>query len=53
MLIIASLIGIPLGMAVGIYLAEFGRGRLASVVRFLVDMLTGFPPSSSVCSSGC
>jgi phosphate transport system permease protein len=43
MLIIASLIGIPLGMAVGIYLAEFGRGRLASVVRFLVDMLTGLP----------
>jgi phosphate transport system permease protein len=43
MLTIASLIGIPLGMAVGIYLSEFGRGRLAYVVRFLVDMLTGIP----------
>ncbi len=43
MLIIASLIGIPLGMAVGIYLSEFGRGRLAGVVRFLVDILTGLP----------
>jgi phosphate transport system permease protein len=43
MLIIASIIGIPLGMAVGIYLAEFGRGRIADVVRFLVDILTGLP----------
>jgi len=43
MLIIASIIGIPLGMAVGIYLAEFGRGRFADIVRFLVDMLTGLP----------
>jgi phosphate transport system permease protein len=43
MLIIASIIGIPLGMAVGIYLAEFGRGRFAGVVRFLVDILTGLP----------
>jgi len=43
MLVIASIIGIPLGMAVGIYLAEFGRGRLADVVRFLVDTLTGLP----------
>jgi phosphate transport system permease protein len=43
MLIIASIIGIPLGMAVGIYLAEFGRGRFADIVRFLVDTLTGLP----------
>jgi phosphate transport system permease protein len=43
MLVIASIIGIPLGMAVGIYLAEFGRGRIADVVRFLVDTLTGLP----------
>jgi phosphate transport system permease protein len=43
MLLVASIIGIPLGMAVGIYLAEFGRGRFANVVRFLVDMLTGIP----------
>ncbi len=43
MLTIASLIGIPLGMAVGIYLSEFGRGREAGIVRFLVDLLTGIP----------
>lgn len=40
---LAALIGIPLGMATGIYLAEFGRGRLAGTVRFMVDMLTGIP----------
>lgn len=40
---IATIIGVPLGMAVGIYLSEVGRGRLASFVRFLVDTLTGIP----------
>lgn len=43
MLGIAAAIGIPLGMAVGIYLSEYGRGRIASSVRFLVDTLTGIP----------
>lgn len=40
---LAALVGIPLGLFTGIYLAEFGRGWLASVLRFLVDMLTGIP----------
>ena len=40
---IAAVIGIPLGMAVGIYLSEYGRGRIATFVRFLVDTLTGIP----------
>jgi phosphate ABC transporter permease protein PstC/phosphate ABC transporter permease subunit PstA len=43
MLVIASAIGIPFGMATGIYLAEFGRRRIADIVRFLVDVLTGIP----------
>jgi phosphate transport system permease protein len=43
MLTIASVIGIPLGMAVGVYLSEFSRGRVAEVIRFMVDMLTGIP----------
>jgi phosphate transport system permease protein len=43
MLSISSLIGVPLGMAIGVYLSEFGRGPVAGVVRFLVDMLTGLP----------
>lgn len=40
---IAAAIGAPLGIFVGIYLSEFGRGRVAGVVRFMVDMLTGIP----------
>ncbi|HEX6121679.1 MAG TPA: phosphate ABC transporter permease PstA, partial [Ktedonobacterales bacterium] len=40
---LASLFGVPLGLFTGIYLAEFGRGWLAIVVRFLVDTLTGIP----------
>jgi phosphate transport system permease protein len=40
---IATLVGVPLGMATGIYLSEFGRGWLSNAVRFLVDTLTGIP----------
>jgi phosphate transport system permease protein len=40
---LASLAAVPIGMAAGIYLALFGRGRLADVVRFLSDVLTGVP----------
>ena len=40
---LSTLIGLPLGIAVGVYLSEFGSGRFGSVVRFLVDTLTGIP----------
>ncbi len=40
---LAAAMGAPLGIFTGIYLAEFGRGRAAEVVRFMVDMLTGIP----------
>ncbi len=33
----------PAGVAAGIYLAEFGNGRLASIARFLADVLVGVP----------
>jgi phosphate transport system permease protein len=40
----ASLMGIPIGIAAGIYLAEFGRGsKLANAVRFTADVLNGVP----------
>ncbi len=43
-LAIASAIGVPMGIAGGIYLAEFGRGtRLATAVRFTADVLNGVP----------
>jgi len=43
LLALSSAFGLPLGIAVGIYLSEIGRGRLAGAVRFLVDTLTGIP----------
>lgn len=35
--------GIPLAVLSGIYLAEYGRGMFASIVRFAVDLLAGVP----------
>jgi phosphate transport system permease protein len=43
LLLISSVIGLPLGICVGVYLSEVGRGRLTDVVRFIVDTLTGIP----------
>jgi phosphate transport system permease protein len=40
---LASAIGLPLGVSTGIYLAEFGSGRFAGLVRFVSDTLTGIP----------
>jgi phosphate transport system permease protein len=41
---IASAIAIPLGIAVALYLVEYGkRSRLASTVRYFVDVMTGVP----------
>jgi phosphate transport system permease protein len=43
-LALASLMGVPVGIAAGVYLAEFGRGKLlASAVRFTADVLNGVP----------
>lgn len=35
--------GIPMAVLSGIYLAEYGKGVLASAVRFAVDLLAGVP----------
>jgi phosphate transport system permease protein len=40
---IAALIAVPIGLLVAIYLTEFGRGRLATTVSFIVDVMTGVP----------
>lgn len=40
----ASLIAVPLGVATGVYLNEYGRGsRFSRVVRFLVEVMIGVP----------
>jgi phosphate transport system permease protein len=43
LLALASAVGLPLGIAAGIYLSEFGRGWFAGLVRFISDTLTGVP----------
>jgi phosphate transport system permease protein len=44
LLALGSVIGIPIGIGGGIYLAEFGRGtKLADSIRFTADVLNGVP----------
>jgi phosphate transport system permease protein len=40
---IATLITVPLGIAGAIYIVEYGHGRLATTIRFFVDVMTGIP----------
>ncbi len=40
---LATLISVPLGLLTAIYMAEYGRGRLRTAIRFFVDVMTGIP----------
>ncbi len=40
---LTSLIGVPIGVFSGIYLAEFGSNKYASTMRTINDILTEFP----------
>ena len=40
---LAALIGVPIGVGAGMYLAEYGSGRLGFLVRFIADVLNGTP----------
>ena len=40
---LSSLIGLPVGVLGGVYLAEFGRGWFARQVRFFMDVFMEFP----------
>ena len=42
-LTIASLLGVPMGIGAGVYLAEYGRNRYGDTVRFVSDVLNGVP----------
>ena len=42
-LLIASVIGVPLGIGAGIYLAEYGQNRFGDAIRFTADVLNGVP----------
>ncbi|HET6886317.1 MAG TPA: phosphate ABC transporter permease PstA [Candidatus Udaeobacter sp.] len=43
LLALAGIIGIPIGVLGGVYLAEYGSARLNSFLRFLADVLNGVP----------
>jgi phosphate transport system permease protein len=43
MLVVAAIIGVPIGMSTAIYLAEYGRGNFARLVSFLIDLIAGLP----------
>ncbi|HEX8288544.1 MAG TPA: phosphate ABC transporter permease PstA [Pyrinomonadaceae bacterium] len=40
---LAAIIGLPIGIAAGVYLAEFGNGTFGKVTRFVADTLIGIP----------
>lgn len=40
---LASLIGVPLGIGAGVFLAEYGRNKSGNIVRFTSDVLNGVP----------
>ncbi|PYU35181.1 MAG: phosphate ABC transporter permease PtsA [Acidobacteria bacterium] len=43
LLLLASLIGVPIGFFGGVYLAEFGGRTFAFLVRYTTDLLNGVP----------
>jgi phosphate transport system permease protein len=42
-LLLAALIGVPIGLFGGIYLAEFGGATVPFIVRYTADLLNGVP----------
>jgi phosphate transport system permease protein len=43
LLLLASLVGVPVGILGGVYLAEFGGQTFSFVVRYTTDLLNGVP----------
>lgn len=41
--LMAALIAVPVGLMTSIYLVEYGRGKIARAITFLVDVMTGIP----------
>jgi phosphate transport system permease protein len=40
---VATLLSVPMGLLAGIYLSEYGRGRVAGTVRFVAEILLSTP----------
>ncbi|MGZ4752340.1 MAG: phosphate ABC transporter permease PstA [Oryzihumus sp.] len=43
MAVVTAVIAVPIAVMTAIYLVEYGRGRFARAVSFMVDILTGIP----------
>ena len=43
MVSLGAIISIPLGLLCGIYLSEYGKGKIAACLKFTIDLLTGVP----------
>jgi phosphate transport system permease protein len=43
LLLLASLVGVPIGLLGGVYLAEFGGRTFSFIVRYITDLLNGVP----------
>jgi len=41
--LLGCVVGMPIGMGTGLFLAEFGNGRMGWTVRFIADVLNGTP----------
>ena len=41
--LMATIIAVPIGVMVAIYLVEYGKGKLATTISFFVDVMTGVP----------
>ena len=41
--LLAALLAVPLVLVVAVYLTEYGRGRLAGLVRTVIDVMVGIP----------
>ncbi len=40
---LGALLAVPIGVSTGLWLAEYGRGRRAALVRYTADVLSGVP----------
>lgn len=43
LLLLAALIGLPIGLIAGVYLAEFGGKTFSFIIRYTTDLLNGVP----------
>lgn len=43
LIVLASLVGIPWGLAAGIFLSEYAQGKTAKFLRFTIDLMTSIP----------